>query len=146
MIKSWGLLSTHFIDDHWHLFESTLPKRFNVRIYQGVEKYLKNMPFAKTEHEFEEHLRSANAVLKNLAHRDASAEDELRKFADYSAHYVTYKLMSIRGWRGLRSSTASEQNHSSVFSHLYDGKKKGNYYQSPETYIKDLFVRIGKKV
>ena len=145
MIKSWGLLSTHFIDDHWHLFESTLPKRFNVRIYQGLEKYLRNMAFAKTEHEFEEHLRSANAVLKNLARRDASAEDELRKLADYRAHYATYKLMSIRGWRGLRSSTASEQNHSSVLSHLYDGNKRGNYYQSPETYIKDLFVRIGKK-
>ena len=103
------------------------------------------MAFSKTENEFEEHLRSAQASLENLTRRDATAEEELRKFADYRAHYATYKLMTIRGWRGLRSSTASEQNHSSVLSHLYDGNKKGNYYQSPETYIKDLFVRIDKK-
>lgn len=31
MIESWGLQSTHFIDDHWHLFQSTLPKKIRYR-------------------------------------------------------------------------------------------------------------------
>lgn len=142
MIHDWGFRNMHFISDHWHLFESVLPKRFPKQIYPLIAEDLRKMAKSLTEGEFESIYSSVMDVLTNLKPRNMNAEEELRVFASERSSYAVYELRKVKGNRNLISSTPAEQNHSSILSHLNDGNKSSNqYYEAPETLIKDLFAR-----
>lgn len=142
MVHDWGFENTHFVNDHWHLFESVLPRRFPKKIYPLIADDLRRMAMSSTESEFDSILSSAMNMLINLSPRNLNAEEELRKFASERCSYAVFELQKIKGNRNLISSTPAEQNHSSVLSHLNDGNKSSNnYYEAPETLIKDLFAR-----
>ena len=93
------------------------------------------------EIDFNKNLENANKKLKNLEIRDYNVEKKLEDFANMRETYSKYLIHKIPGNLERYGSTQSEQNHSSVLSHLNEGNSNHNYMSEPYTLIKDLIQR-----
>ena len=109
-IKSYlGLNHAHFVQDHYHLFDSTLEKRFGKSIFGTIKQNLLDMANASNETAFNSAYNNAMHVLQHLlTGRNLDAENELDRFKNEKVSYATFRLKSYRGTMGRLGSVASE--------------------------------------
>ena len=140
-LQNWGLTNAQYICDHWHLFNSSLSKNFGEYYYNQIEGSLRQMALSNNEDDFNKYYNMAKNKLHHLKKRNYQIEKKLDDFANEKDTYAKYLIHQIPGNLMRFGSTQSEQNHSSVLSHLNQGSRKHNYLSEPYTLIKDLLVR-----
>lgn len=73
-----GLRNAHYISDHWHLFNLSLPKLFGEYCFKIIERELHKMSKANDENEFNTHFESAKYKLESLPNRKYSRKQVRR--------------------------------------------------------------------
>ena len=58
-LEKWGFTNAHYISDHWHLFEHSLPKKFGRNYYDMISTELRNMAYSNNEIEFNHYFDKA---------------------------------------------------------------------------------------
>ena len=66
-----------YMTDAYHLFNSTLPKRFGPEVYSLIEAKLKKMCYSKVESIFEDSFQRAMNLLNESGRHNANLEDQL---------------------------------------------------------------------
>ena len=102
--------------DHWHMMNEVWPKYFGER-WNIVKGPIKVMLESKTEAEWE----SAYQTAKQQVQGYPDIISYIKSFYDQPEKYSGHKLRQINGNLKKLGSTAAEQNHSSVVSHLGRG-------------------------
>mmetsp|Transcript_22195 Transcript_22195/g.33814 ORF Transcript_22195/g.33814 Transcript_22195/m.33814 type:complete len:1088 (-) Transcript_22195:54-3317(-) len=126
------LPNANFIEDVWHLLNSVLPNTFGKFKFSQMKYDVENMIRSKSETEFQR----LTQVVRNHISTNA---DHLRKFHELlqrKKHYAHHIISTLPGCMNVQGSTPSEQNHSSVKSHL--GR---DYFASADCLARDLLHR-----
>ena len=131
MIVEFGFVNASFIMDHFHLYISSNPglaKIFGKAGYELLKGHLVSMIQANSEEDFDSVVDAARQLLHVQTPRNGQIESDLKKFANKRSYYAQCCLDMIPGNRGIRGSSVSEQNNSSLNTYLNDGNKYSNEY------------------
>ena len=124
-----GFTNAHFIQDHWHLYDSGLKKTFDSSGYDLLKNYLVRMVQSKSSEEFHDIYVVGKILLEGQDQKDGHLISVYDNFENNNKHYAEFKISEIPGNRGRKGSPIAEANNSSVLSYLNDGVKGANRYQ-----------------
>ena len=119
-----------------------LPNTFGRRVFDIIEKHLRNMAHAGSEQMCRMHLDAAMATLRERCKNSDFAICKLKDLYEDRLSFADYSIKKIQSIRGRRGSTCSESNHSSIIIHLNRGVRgRNSYTENPTTFFKDLLDR-----
>ena len=129
------LPNANLIMDWWHLENKNFPENFKGGRYDQIKVLLKNLLTARSDLEFVSVKEKISSGLRALSAPPVE-HNYLEAMCNKRRYFSQYKLNETFCSFGLHGSTASETNHSSIFSHFGD-----EYHEHPVRFQSDLMNR-----